>query len=341
MDLATDQERSRSTVSTRSRKTVRNDGNGPMIRIEEPPITRLQLASFQKRTRRTSVSAIDEGRPIKQGRKANTGARRGHIHQEHVQSSGRETDLDLVLDLEAEADSDPERDSNQNPGMGIDLDLETVSPAEMADTRNTRASVGEFSDAKDNKAMEESILRLRGACSRLQDYENELSNEREACTSLDTMIAKAEEAIVNTSKERDDAIEEVLTAQTDLVEMQKFAKNLSGNMQATMNKSIEEAGRVLGETVKKRDKAEKNLQMKQEELKQHINARKTAQNYMNLLPTFIKLCKDEINTEKEHQQILFLRRDLRFLNPEGLNRIFDAGLSKCRDLMSKIQEEKI
>ncbi|KAL6353977.1 hypothetical protein LRP88_12667 [Fusarium phalaenopsidis] len=312
-----------------------------MIRTEEPPITR------QKRTLRTSVSAIDEGRPIKQSRKANTGAQRGHVHQEHVQSSGRETDPDPVLDLDPDPDPDPdpdtelERNPEQNPGMGMDLDLGPESPAEIADTSDTRTSVGESSNAKDDEAMHGSILRLTAAYSRLQDYENELSNERQACTSLDTMIANAEKAIVNASKQRDNAIQEVHTGQTDLVKMQHFAMELSGNMRASMNKSIEDAGRVLGEAVKKRDNAEENLQMKQKELNQHTNARKTAQNYMNLLPTFINLCKNEINTEKENQKILHLRRDLRFLNPEGLGRIFDAGLSQCLELMLKIQEEKI
>lgn len=187
--------------------------------------------------------------------------------------------------------------------------------------------------------MDESILRLKAAYSRLQNYENELSDGRQACTSLDTMIANAEKAIVNASKQRDDAIQEVLTGQTDLVKMQQFVMELSGSMRASMNKSIQDAGRILGEAVKKRDNAEENMQMKQKELNQHMDARKTAQNLVNLLPTFINLCKREISTEKETQKILHLRRDLRFLNPAGLGRIFDAGLSQCLELMLKIQEE--
>lgn len=155
------------------------------------------------------------------------------------------------------------------------------------------------------------------------------------------MVANAEKAIVNASKQRDEAIQEVLTAQTDIAKMQNLAMELSGNMRESMKKSIEDAGRVLGERVKKRDNAEKNLQMKQEELSQHTDARKTSQSYMNLLPTFINLCKDEMNTEKENQKKLFLRRDLRFLTPEGLGRIFDAGLPQCLELMLKIQEENM
>ena len=114
--------------------------------------------------------------------------------------------------------------------------------------------------------MKESILRLEAAHSRLKNYENELSNERQACTSLDTMIANAEEAIDNASKQRDDAIQQLLIEETDLAKMKHFAMNSSENMRASMNKPIEDAGLGLSETVKKRDSAEKALQMKRKEL---------------------------------------------------------------------------
>ncbi|EEU34574.1 uncharacterized protein NECHADRAFT_88867 [Fusarium vanettenii 77-13-4] len=308
-------------------------------------------ASFQKRTLRTSISSTGEGRPIKQSRKANTKAQRGHVYQEHVRSSGRATDPDPVLDADpgpdpdpvahTEVDRDPEPDPSMDMNLDLDLDMDLVNPVDVPDTNNTGTSVGESRNAKDDEALEESILRLEAAHSRLENYENELRNERQACTSLDIMIANAEKAIGIVSKQRDDAIQQVLIEETDLTKMKRFAMNLSENMRVSMNKSIEDTGRALSETVKKRDSAEKNLQMKQKGLNQQTNARKTTQCYINLLPRFISLCKNEINTEKENQKILFLRRDLRSLDPEGLSRIFDAGLSQCLELMVKIQEEKI
>lgn len=174
---ATDQERRRSTVSTRSRKTPRNDSpeasgngqNGDMIGTEEPPITRLQPASFQKRTLRTSISSTGEGRPIKQSRKANTKAQRGHVYQEHVRSSGRATDPDPVLDADpgpdpdpvahTEVDRDPEPDPSMDMNLDLDLDMDLVNPVDVPDTNNTGTSVGESRNAKDDVSSPNLVTR--------------------------------------------------------------------------------------------------------------------------------------------------------------------------------------
>ncbi|RSL44679.1 hypothetical protein CEP54_014580 [Fusarium duplospermum] len=145
---ASDQAKGTSTVSTRSRKTLRNDSpeasgndrNGGMIRTEDPPITRPQLESFQKRKRRANVSAINEGRPIKQSRKTNT----DEMHPGPDPELDAGLDLDPDPNLDADAGLDPSLDPNPGPGT--------------ANTSGTRTSIGESSNAKDDKAMEESIF---------------------------------------------------------------------------------------------------------------------------------------------------------------------------------------